>query len=374
MLAIWISSIFTGLCAQFFQSKGRQLINMLSLVLLILLMSCNNAAYDEVNMQHSYGSGQISMTSWLYGVCAEIAFRLGLNFGWFNFVVISVACCIIAKALSKFTSMWGVCIGLFAFSAALSDTTLFKHFLATAFLVYAMTFMMQREKNKKKFLFFFFLACGFHLSMGVYAILLFTDMKKWNKRSEQLIYLFIGGIITVLFFGTILSGGKVPGAQLVADFVEKFVDRDVASYVVRDAMGLGWLYMLVLWLLSFLSIRAMKYAMEKKIVCLNDNASSAILTSYKLVHLSLVFLPFCMMRVAVFSRLYRPMIWVIVLCFAIILEKLKAGVIIPKVHLNVIAYCLAYFVICNLIIFYWDNSSGKVLEGTLFFINNSLSG
>lgn len=372
MLLIWISSIFTGCCSRCFRQRLRKNLSIIALVFLILLMSCNNSAYDEINMAQVYGNGHIGMTSWLYYVCSEIAFRVGFSFGWFNLITSGFACCLIAKSLSKFTSMWGVSIGLFAFCGALSDTTLCKHFLASSLLIYAISFMLEEKKNKKKFFLFFLLACSFHLSMSVYLIVLLSDLKKWNRRSKVTIYLLVGISIGALCVGTILSGGSIPGIRIVFDFVEAISEKNVTGYILNNAVSLGWLNMLALWVLSFLSLETMKNMAIRKVVNLNNNALSAILSSCKIVKLSLVFLPFSMMGTAVFSRLYKPMVWLVLLCFAIFIENLKRHTIVPKVEILVIVYCVAYFFIYNIIILHWDYSSGEVLKGTLFFIENSL--
>ena len=369
MLTIWISGVIIGISSRYFQSQIRNILSICSLVLWILLMSCNNSSIDEINMLASYGSGRIEFTSWLYYVIAEVCFRLGISFGMLNFITNGIACCLIAKALSKFTNLWGVCVGVFMFSAALLDVVLYKQFLASAFLIYGISFLLQKEKNKKKFVLFLLLACSFHLSMGIYAIFLLADIKALNRKSQNILYFLIACLCAIIYAITIIQDGEIPGMYWIARFIERNYEKNISNYILAGAMGLGWLYTFMIWFLSFLSLRFMQNMAMRNVIPVTEESSEIIRISYRLVVLSVCFMPLCMMNMSVFSRLYRPMIWIVLLCFAIVLEKLKKGILIPKVHFSVISYCIAFFVIYNNIISVWDNFSRKVLEGTLFFIN-----
>ena len=171
MSIIWCCSVLLGVSTLKIKNpKALKIINYSVLILLILLMSCNNNCYDEMNIAYSYRTGDFSKEVVLFNVLLSIGRNLGLSFGVFNFITIGVALLLIVSSLKEFTAYWGFLLGGYSFASALLDTSLYRQFIASSVIILGFKYLIGNNKSIKKYVLAVLIAALIHTSFIIYLV------------------------------------------------------------------------------------------------------------------------------------------------------------------------------------------------------------
>lgn len=361
MTIVWIASIATGLLSLNQPSKRQRWLNIITLLLLAALMSCNNNASDEINMFYNYNIAQFNPSSWAYFLLQRPFIASGVSFGWFNFVTIMAALMLIANTIAQYTNNWGFALALYSFCGSLLDASLYRQFLASSIVVFGMRYIIGSRRNAVKYMACVAVAACFHLAMGAFAIFAFSALSNTSKMRKYGLAILTLLAITLVPL-TLVNDRVLPGLRFIA--TEIMGNEKMTYYVEMSGGRFGWIYMVVLIIVTtFLSNMLIRVADNRK----QRQTIEIIETVREINYLSMLFLPFCVMYLVSFSRLFRPLIWINVLAIA----RVTAGGEKNKVNLLVLlasALYLGYvFLAYNWCIYDWSQSI-CILRGTPFWI------
>lgn len=359
MSIIWCCSVLLGVSTLKIKNpKALKIINYSVLILLILLMSCNNNCYDEMNIAYSYRTGDFSKEVVLFNVLLSIGRNLGLSFGVFNFITIGVALLLIVSSLKEFTAYWGFLLGGYSFASALLDTSLYRQFIASSVIILGFKYLIGNNKSIKKYVLAVLIAALIHTSFIIYLVFVIVLL----HPKQKIIFLLDCTTILYVFF-TFVNGRNPPGLRLISSFVN--TGGRLEQYIDLAAGGMGWLYPLSYCLLSVMISYAAWKSVSKSYAL---NESEQLRTILDINKISLVFMPLCLLYMVSFSRLYRPLIWLQLLTVVLARQGRKNRCASKLQILLCGTYLLWYFISFNYLIYDWHEVVSKIFQGTPFFI------
>lgn len=360
MLPYWIGSISTGVLSYYARGKNKRILAQCTFVLLVLVMSCNNISSDEINMYNNYYRGSQDPSSWLFCIVARLFSGAGISFGWFNFISTAFTLVLIISTLSRYTKEWGLILGIYSAVAACLDATLFRQFVASGFIIYGVRYLLDENKKVCRYILCVIIASCFHLALcscAIFAIIAY--------RNKSIIYKWIRTIfpfgIVLFIWMTIMNRRKIPGLELLSKIIN---NNKLNNYIDMASGEWGWLLLVLLvgttWLMLAL--------LQTKRNAIRATANNIINIAHEMNMLSLAYIPFCVMYMASFSRLYRPLIWVYLIVCASQMEAVPRGKINVFVIVGWLLYTIIFGVVFNQFIFSYEATIKKVLEGTMFWM------
>lgn len=359
MFIIWCCSVLLGVSTlKVKKTETLKTINYIVLILLILLMSCNNNCYDEMNIAYSYRTGDFSKEVVLFNALLSVGRNLGLSFGVFNFVTIGVALLLIVSTLKEFTDYWGFLLGGYSLASAILDASLYRQFIASSVIIWGFKYLIGNKRSIKKYVLAVLIATLIHTSFIIYLVFVIVLLHPKQK------IMFLLDCTTILYvFFTFVNGRVPPGLRLISSFVN--TGGRLEQYIDWAAGGMGWLYPLSYCLLSIMVSYAAWKSISKSCA---PNESKQLRTILDINEISLVFMPLCLLYMVSFSRLYRPLIWLQLLTIVIVKKSKMKNCISKLQMLFCTVYVLWYFFSFNYLIYDWNEVVVKIFQGTPFFI------
>ncbi|MDM8200745.1 EpsG family protein [Allofournierella massiliensis] len=362
VLALWVLSGVVGALALHAPKAMKNVLNYLTVILLSLVMSVNNMAWDEVNLYNSYLSQEINFKGLLYTSIAAAFSKLGVSFGWFNFFLCIVSFFLITRTLKLYVNSWGTTIALYGMSCGLLDATLFRQFVASSVVIFGFKYILGENKHKVKYI--LCVVCGtlIHVGMAFFAIFIFDFPKIKEQKKKVIISVVAFSAIAVTYF----NGRKVPGLSLVADMLNNDIGTRLGYYVSEAGGQIGWIAITVMVILEIFLV-SIQY--KRALICKTSNAGLVCIRSVEnIVRLSIFFVPLCVMLISSFCRLYRPIFILVFLCINIVAEKKRPFTFSYKTFLTVVAFLLIVFFVYDYSIFDYNQTVFPVLNGTLFWM------
>lgn len=360
MLVTLVICILLGLINA---KKNNKALNCVVIFLMVYIMSCNNTSIDEMNLYSAYsdiknGRQEIfDITNYLYvNVLMGIANKLGLSFGWFNFLTFLPAFIVLDKGLKKLVNNPSMVYVLFSLTSILLDTTLARQFIATVFVIYAIHYIIGEEKSVPKYMIFIAIATLFHVSSIVFLAYLILEFKISRKQ----IGISILGLSAGCVILTLLNNKQIIG---ISQFLS-MIGSDKLNYGVSGGVENGWLYSFFIWMLMLsVSVSIRRYSliyMKKRDIDIVDKITL-------MIEISLVFVSFSMMTM-VYSRIFRPVSFLV---FILIAKWNENSKIINRTNLIIlvlaIIFIVCYSYIFNTVIFDYDFTVRAVKEGIPFW-------
>lgn len=364
MVYVWISGLLSGIFSYYAKGKSQKFWNAITLVLIVLFMSCNNFSGDEINMYHNYYNESLGIreSSILFYILADICREEKISFGWFNFITISAALILIASTLSRYVKAWGFVIALYFIAGAILDTSLYRQFLASAFIIYGFRYLLDSSKHAVKYIICVFFASAFHIAMLSYIVFALIALNEKQRKRVMVITAILGGMIVG---ATLLNNKVIPGISLVAKFVK--TDSKLSNYVSIASGRFGWLSMVALCagciFVTKVMMKMLKHRTTEKESIQRDSMSAIFYINI----VSVIFIPFCIMYFSSFSRLFRSLIWINLMALVMVAEKIPIRKLNMKWLCCAAGYVTYVFVLYNLIIFDWNQSEQIIFEGTFFW-------
>lgn len=348
-------------------SRQNKCLRKLEILSMTFLMSCNNIAADEANLYQDYNKFFVNehklydFTSYLFSEVLEKPFgEIGISFGWFNFITIFIAWLMINRALSKIECNASVIYLLYSVSSILLDTTLYRQFLAFPFVLFAFCEILNGKISKKKYIIYVLIATSIHFSMIVYlSFLIFQTNKKYLKWHYTLCGLLYLGI------NCLLGSNRFVLLRMIFSVIGGV---RFSYYSGQSAVQLGWMFSFVIWAmmvtLSKCILRVSKGRVDEEIY-----ERIKIIDYFMMV--SVFFVSFTMMTM-IYSRMLRPISWLVFIEIAFWYSGCKNKTSIARLRVNmvtVVATCFiaVYSLIFNHIIFEYDYCNKPVLSGIPFW-------
>ena len=147
--AVWCSGVLAGWVSLHCRGTKKRIGNLYTLAAAILFLSCNNSSPDELNLgiMYDYGMNELNLSGVLYSLLVMLARQLSVSFSLFNFLTAAAALILIVHTLSRYTHSWGFALGLYLMSGAILDVSLYRQFLASAFVVCGFQYLITEQKQ-----------------------------------------------------------------------------------------------------------------------------------------------------------------------------------------------------------------------------------
>ncbi len=369
--AVWCSGVLAGWVSLHCRGTKKRIGNLYTLAAAILFLSCNNSSPDELNLgiMYDYGMNELNLSGVLYSLLVMLARQLSVSFSLFNFLTAAAALILIVHTLSRYTHSWGFALGLYLMSGAILDVSLYRQFLASAFVVCGFQYLITEQKQPGKYVLCIVLAASIHLAMAVYLIFGILGLEG-RIRSRFYFCIIRGAFIgsAALSVLTLLNHRVIPGIMLLERLIGGRDSNKLEGYIQSAGGRYGWLLSAMLWILSVYAV----YLFLKG----RDTASSGAVVTYmreikNIFALSICFLPFCIMMAVVFSRLYRPMVWLVILMASVLAQEVPEKVLDVRVAAGTGLYLGYYFLCFNGIFADWKLFTEMIFQGTLFWIQGA---
>lgn len=331
---------------------------------LVVIMSCNNLAGDEVNLYQDYqkffrGTHEVyDVTSYFFSeLLARPLAHFGASFGIFNFVLIAVSFFLIDHALQRCDVNKSVVYLMFSLTSALLDATLMRQFVAFAVALYAFSELMQEKIKMTRYITLIVLSTCIHFSMIVFLLYVTINLGKKQVR-------WFCAIITFLLLVIVYMNDKrIPGLDFI---LRVFGGVKFTYYSTTGGVNYGWLYTLIIWLLMVLVSNIIFRDMH---ACTDDLTYIRIVRIDYLILLSGILVTFSMITM-IYSRLMRPVSWLLFMEISY-WYKFRGRIVrkrrISVATLYVIAFLAIYGVVYNHVIFDYQSCGEKVLQGIPFW-------
>ncbi len=336
-------------------------LNGVILVIMTMIMSCNNKATDEMNLYYGYmelknGIG-VDITNFLYvNVLMGLANKLGMSFGVFNFATFLPAFLLLDKGLRKIINNPSLVYLLFCMTSIFLDTTLARQFISSVFIIYALHYLLGEEKNVKKYVIFIVIAMLFHFSTIVFLAYLLIEL----NISRRQMGIAVVGMSTAFLGVTLLNHKQIVGISQILSLI----GSNKLNYGVSGGVQNGWMYTVVVWFLMFVTAFAIK---NYSVNVMKDEDIVIVDRLMLMIGISLMFTSFSMMTL-VYSRLLRPVSFIV---FILITKWREYRKSFFKVNLIVlllsITFLAGYYYVFNIAIFDYNATIRAVSDGIPFW-------
>lgn len=363
---IWIICLSVSLINT---RQNNKYLRIIELVLMTYIMACNNKAIDEMNLYQAYneiidGSFQMfDITNFAFtNILMTIGVKLGMSFGIFNFSILLPTFYLIEKSLKRILGNPSMVYFLFSLTSIMLDTTLIRQFIASAFVIYGLQYILQDDYSIKKYIICIILATIIHFSMIVFIVMIVIRWKINKKQKKYIIWFIVIGFLVLSW----LNNKQVFGLQFILSL---FDSNKLKNYSIASGVNHGWMYSLFIWIL----MEIVGGDVSKKARFFMSSKDINIIKNIKLmINLSLLFVPFSMMTM-VYSRVLRPVSWLVFMDIAL-WYKYRVGWKSKNRKLKFFILCcvflVCYSVIFNHVIFSYKATVEPVLRGIPFWDDN----
>ena len=334
--------------------KNSKFFFVLILLSMIYIMSVNNLSGDESNLYNTYINMQNDINQpydisffFFQGICETIAIKLGMSFGWFNFVMNVIAFSLIHCSLKKITDNPSICYLLFILTSLYLDTTLWRQFLGTAILIYSFQYLFV-QYSPIKYTFGVLVAALMHSSLILFLIFIFPKIRMKGRK-----YFCI--LLPIILLGlTYLNGKQIPLVQTILGLLpgEK---ADIYANITGQVNN-GWLFTVFIW--GLFMIISWYITKHTKYVKMADVRTIGVINN--MIALSLVLVCFSFMTL-IYSRLLRPVSWLLFIEFAIWINNINENnkkinceawkVRIQNIIVLILIFIMGYSIVFNHILF-----------------------
>lgn len=350
----YILSILFTLLGMISKKNLKKACYIISVFLLVLVMSAQNKAEDELNTYLFYHIKEYRLgISYFCQKMMDLGNYLCLDFGMFNFITTAIVLITIFYIFSKTLNDIGICILMYTLSCSLLDAVFYKQFLSISVVVIAFHVLLYNKRPLIKYLVLICVATMIHsscLALLLFVLILYRKI----KMKTIMIFVAIGGGVL-----TFLNGDVVP---IISTLLEIIDPEKNEMYEVGG--GMGWLIQLLWCLLAIYIIKVLKkncYSNGKPTF-----ESKAIIRIEEILEISLLFIPLCMTSM-VYSRLYRYLYILVIYGFGLTLNVTK-----KKGTLFLLAFIfILYVIIMNLLLWSPDTTILPLLDGQPFWYKDS---
>ncbi len=219
-------------------NKKSKLLLFIILALMFILMGYNyyNADYYMYErIYNSYGiTSTFTYTEGLFQLMCQFFYKIGFNYQKFLTVYSFICLFIIYLTLSRISKYRSLAISMYLICPFFVDAVQIRHFLATCFVCYGLTFLLLEDdnikKNISKYIILNIIACGFHTSAFIYFIFLLYPIFKKKKIKDTFILFFIIAIVATLLMRSKLFINMlnyiIPSSKMEAYFLTgKYVSK-----------------------------------------------------------------------------------------------------------------------------------------------------
>lgn len=363
IICVWI----LGLVLAFINIKyEKKIIIFFEILIIILIMSCNNMATDEMNLYHGFLQMQAGtykmydITSWLYtNGLMQTAADWGLSYGVFDFITISIAFILINQSLKHINCNRSVVYLCYMITSIFLDTTLIRQFLAFAFVMYGWQFLLGDIIDKKKYVIFVLVGAVMHFSMLAFLIFI-IDFDKIDFKTQKILFFNVSFLCLII---VLLNNKQIPGLSFILSI---FGSDKLISYSYSTMVRNGWMYSCLVWL-SMMTLST--YISMNRVPGMPFRDYQIIRKLDIMVTLSMFFIMFSMITM-VYSRLFRPVSWLVFVELAYLPHSKKKGITKRRLIILILAagFVFIYSFIFNHIIFDYGQIKA-VLRGAPFWRN-----
>lgn len=181
------------------RKKKNKFLTYVSIGMAIYLSYANKSSGDYNSYVNIYNN-QLDYGEFGFGFLADISRSIGFSYNVFQCILCTASLIIILYVFSKFSDNYQLFFALFFISEFFINVNTIRNYVARAFLVLAIYFLLNRKKIK--FLISLVFGSLFHVTMVLYLPLIFLDpLKKRDAKKLKNIGIVIGALCVLIFLG-----------------------------------------------------------------------------------------------------------------------------------------------------------------------------